>query len=281
MQAKQAQNNADAAVVEDFGREWQAFNQQQLVDADLQRAFDEYFRIFPFELVSQDSTGFDMGCGSGRWARLMAPRVGRLNCVDPSALALQQAAHNLSSQTNCSFENASVDDCALGDGSQDFGYCLGVLHHIPDTESGLKSCVRKLKPGAPFLLYLYYRFDNRPAWFRAVWRLSDMLRRPISRLPFPIKLFCSQVIAFTVYWPLSRAAGLLEKLGMNVSNIPLSVYRDKPVYSLRTDALDRFGTRLEKRYTRAEIQAMMVRAGLADIRFSDRMPFWVAVGVKI
>ncbi len=26
---------------------------------------------------------------------------------------------------------------------------------------------------APFLLYLYYAFDNRPAWFRALWMLGS------------------------------------------------------------------------------------------------------------
>jgi methylase of polypeptide subunit release factors len=26
-----------------------------------------------------------MGCGSGRWARFVAPHVGRLHCIDPSS----------------------------------------------------------------------------------------------------------------------------------------------------------------------------------------------------
>jgi len=47
---------------------------------------------------------------------------------------------------------------------------------------------------------------------------------------------------------------------------------------MRTDALDRFGTRLEQRFTRDEIAHMMEAAGLVDIRFSEKMPFWVAVG---
>jgi hypothetical protein len=49
---------------------------------------------------------------------------------------------------------------------------------------------------------------------------------------------------------------------------------------MRTDALDRFGTRLEQRFTRDEIKQMMHNAGLEDIRFSDSKPFWVAVGFK-
>ncbi len=195
-------------------------------------------------------------------------------------MALGQAKKNLARLDNCKFECASVTDCSLEDSSQDFGYCLGVLHHIPDTQSGLNDCVRKLKPEAPFLLYLYYRFDNRPAWFGLVWRLSDVLRKGISRLPFSIKLFVSQVLALSVYWPMSRLSLLLENLGFDVDNIPLSAYRDKSIYFLRTDALDRFGTRLEKRFTRSEIESMMHNAGLSNVSFSEESPFWVAVGTK-
>jgi len=49
---------------------------------------------------------------------------------------------------------------------------------------------------------------------------------------------------------------------------------------MRTDSRDRFGTPLEQRFTRSEIKAMMLAAGLEDINFSDRFPFWVAVGKK-
>jgi hypothetical protein len=49
---------------------------------------------------------------------------------------------------------------------------------------------------------------------------------------------------------------------------------------MRTDALDRFGTPLEQRFTRAQITKMMTAAGLENIRFSDGFPFWCAVGFK-
>ena len=274
-------SNVDHKVVADFGKEWQAFNQEALTGHDLQSAFDQYFGVFPFEKINTRSTGFDMGCGSGRWAKLIAPRVGHLHCVDPSAVALESAKENLGKFSNCDFECASVSESRIGDASQDFGYCLGVLHHVPDTMEGLRACARKLKSGAPFLLYLYYRFDNRPTWFKLVWKISDLARRAVSSLPFPVKLTICQVIALSVYWPLSRTSVVLENLGLNVSNIPLSDYRKKPLYTLRTDALDRFGTRLEKRFTQAEIQKMMIDAGFADIRFSQSPPFWVAVGTKL
>jgi hypothetical protein len=162
----------------------------------------------------------------------------------------------------------------------DFGYSLGVLHHMPDTAAAIASCARKLKRGAPLLLYLYYAFDNRPRWFRLAWQVSDVGRRVISRMPHGLRFATSQVLAASVYWPLARSARVLERLGVPVENVPLSIYRNRSFYGMQTDALDRFGTRLEQRFTRDEIRSMMEAAGLEKITFSEGMPHWCAIGQK-
>ncbi len=272
-------NNIDYKVVSDFGKEWQAFNHQDIDDESLQSAFNSYFYFFPFDEL-KNAVGFDMGCGSGRWAKFIAPRVGFLNCIDPSADALDQAKTNLENFENCSFECEGVDENSLIDGSQDFGYSLGVLHHIPDTSLALKACSRKLKSGAPFLLYLYYRFDNKPKSYYLLWKISDFVRKLVSRLPFLIKFCISQIIALFIYLPLARFALIAEKLGFDVTNFPLTWYRSEPFYILRTDALDRFGTRLEQRFTKEEITLMLKEAGFQKIQFSNREPFWTVLAYK-
>jgi hypothetical protein len=138
-----------------------------------------------------------------------------------------------------------------------------------------------LKPGAPFLVYLYYALDNRPAWFRALWRSTDAARRGVSRLPFRARYWLTQVVAALVYWPLARAARLAERLGLDrrwVELVPLSFYRSKPFYIMRNDALDRFGTRVEHRYTREELRCLMETSGLRDVTVSPDPPYWCAVG---
>ena len=270
--------NLDQSVVEGFGDEWSRFDQSALSADELESMFENYFHIFPWNTLPADAVGFDLGCGSGRWARLVAPRVGTLHLIDPSN-ALEVAKRNLSGQTNCQFHQASVDSIPLADGSCDFGYSLGVLHHIPDTEAGLRACVAKLKSGAPFLLYLYYRFDNRPLWFKALWKATDIGRSAVSKLPHGPRSVVSQIIAATIYFPLARASKLIERAGYDPKFLPLSQYRNNSFYTMRTDALDRFGTRLEKRFTKDEIRSMMENCGLADITFSDRS-FWTAVGFK-
>jgi ubiquinone/menaquinone biosynthesis C-methylase UbiE len=272
--------NIDRRTVEGFGEEWAAFTQEELGREEQQRLFDQYFSLFPFDRLSPDAEGFDLGCGTGRWAALVAERVGRLHCIDPAAKALAVARRRLASAPNVALHKRDVDRLPMPDGSQDFGYSIGVLHHIPDTGAALARCVAKLKPGAPFLVYIYYAFDNRPAWFRSIWKVSEIGRSGISRLPFGPRKAITGAIAALIYWPLARAASAAERLGRPVGNWPLAEYRYRSFYSMRTDALDRFGTRLEQRFTRDEIERMMQASGLEDIQFRDGPPFWVACGSK-
>jgi SAM-dependent methyltransferase len=271
--------DVDLKTVESFGDEWSRFDQSGLTPDEAERIFRAYFAVFPWEELPDDPEGFDMGCGTGRWARLVAPRVGTLHCIDPSS-ALEVARRNLKGFNNVEFHHASVAAPGIAQASQDFGYCLGVLHHVPDTEAGIYSCSQLLKPGAPFLIYLYYAFDNRPSWFRNLWKVSDELRKLIIRLPPEGKHTITNLIATFVYWPLARVSRLLESLGIDVHNFPLSSYRKCSFYTMRTDSRDRFGTPLEKRFTREQIESMMTAAGFTNIRFSEDAPYWVAVGTK-
>jgi SAM-dependent methyltransferase len=273
-------SNVDQKTVDGFGEEWTAFDQQRLGDREYAALFENYFAIFPFDRLPPNSEGFDLGCGTGRWALGVAPRVGMLHCFDPSPKALAVARRRLGHIGHVNFAEARADTMPLPDNSQDFGYSLGVLHHIPDTAAAMAAAVRKLKPSAPFLVYIYYAFDNRPVWFRWVWKSTEGARWLISRLPFTLRKTLTTIIAATVYWPLSRFALLLDRFGLDVANLPLSDYRHRAFYSLRTDALDRFGTRLEQRFTRNQIREMMRKAGLKDIEFHEGVPHWVACGVK-
>jgi SAM-dependent methyltransferase len=271
--------NFDASVVDGFGDEWSRFDQSSLSHAEWESLAEIYFELFPWSEMPQGAAGIDLGCGSGRWAKYAAPRVGMLHCVDASDAALAVARRTLANVQNVEFHRASVDHIPLPDASLDFAYSFGVLHHVPDTAAGIKQLVAKLKPGAPALLYLYYALENRPAWFRALWRLSNSLRFVISRLPHRLRYVASQLIAGLVYYPLARAAWLFERVGGKGDGLPLSAYRHRSFYVMRTDALDRFGTRLEQRFTKAQVTEMMTAAGLERIVFSERT-FWCAVGWK-
>ncbi len=271
-------NNKVDKVIEDFGSEWTSYTQEELSEEELRSIFDEYFRIVDLNALPEGCVAADVGCGSGRWAKFVAPNVAKLYCVEPSS-AIEVARRNLADVENVRFVNSDLESMPIDDGSLDFLYCLGVMHHVPDTQASILSCAAKLKPGGRMLAYLYYRFDARPIWFRALWRVSDVARRLISRLPHRMKLATTWAIAVLVYLPLARSSSVLERLGFDVTDFPLSYYRSKSVYTMKTDALDRFGTSLEHRFTQPEIRAMFERAGFEKIEFSPDKPFWCVTGV--
>ena len=276
-------NNLDVRIARGFGREWSTFRQDadHLSQAQRQAIFDDYFRIFPWHLLpSGGGVGLDVGCGTGRWSVLVAPRVAHLHLLDASAEALNVAKQNLRGIKNVSYHLRSVAAIPLPSRSLDFAFSLGVLHHLPDTQAAIAAIADKLKPNAPFLIYLYYALDNRPIWYRLLWHATNAARFVVSRLPHPLRLAFSHIVATLIYWPLARLARLLAGLGRSSTALPLAYYADKSFYVMRTDAYDRFCTRLEKRFRRSDIERMLMRAGFKNIVFSDAPPFWCAVGIK-
>ena len=76
--------NKDEKVIEEFGDEWTKFDYEALDEQKLEENFWQYFAIFPWDKLPKDAIGFDMGCGSGRWAKFVASKVHTLNCIEPS-----------------------------------------------------------------------------------------------------------------------------------------------------------------------------------------------------
>ena len=275
--------NIDKRVVDDFGFEWSIFeNEEELSNISLKEIWEDYFHIFPWNILPKGGgVGADIGCGSGRWAKFVAPKVKKLYLIDPSIDAIGVAKKNLSQFNNLEFSIASADSFSVDDESLDFAYSLGVLHHIPNTSQSFQSIAKKLKKGAPLLVYLYYSFDNKPAFHRYLWKFSDLIRIFISGLPSRSKYYISQAIAILVYWPIARLGYLLVKLGLDISDVwPLIYYSNKSFYFMKNDALDRFGTRLEHRFSKNEIKSLFLDNGFKDVKFSKREPYWCACGIK-
>ena len=184
-----SKDNYDHNVIDDFGNEWDNYDQSSVDPKELEKQFLEYFKIFSWSENIINGTGMDFGCGTGRWAKFVSEKVNILICIDASSKAINVTKRNIADKKNCYVIQGMIDSLPILDNSLDFAYSLGVLHHLPDTERAIKSCVSKLKPGAPFLIYLYYAFDNRPFWYSLIWKCTDIIRKIVSKLPFFLKYF--------------------------------------------------------------------------------------------
>ncbi|MBC7947563.1 MAG: class I SAM-dependent methyltransferase [Chitinophagaceae bacterium] len=275
-----ANNNIDKEVVKSFGDEWEKF--ESFEEKDLERTAAMYFDILDERHLNKNTYAMDMGCGTGRWTKIIADKVAFVEAVDPSS-AIFVADKLLKDKSNIRLTQASVDTLPFADNTFDFVMSIGVLHHIPDTQKAMSDCVKKVKKGGFFYTYLYYSLDNKGFFFKTFFGASDLLRKAVSKLPSGPKKAVCDGLAVVLYMPFVGAGRLFRKMGFKklANRIPLSIYQDQPFYIIRNDSLDRFGTKLEQRFSRIQVAEMMAKAGLKDIVVSPGMPYWHAVGTKM
>lgn len=270
--------NRDDHVISHFGGEWKAFN---YLDSDrleeVREQFAAYVSPLPNEFLQRGNHVIaDFGAGSGRWAHFLLDYASQLWLVEPGKESFTVLQQRFNKNDSVRLLNETVSENQVPGDSLDLAVSLGVLHHLPDTGLGIQDIFKKIKPGGYFLCYLYYSLENKPIIYRLIWNISDKFRFGISKLPYRPRRAVCEVIAVLVYLPLAKLSKLVEKVGRSSKNIPLHHYKDLNFYVMRNDAYDRFGTSLEKRFSKAQISEMIVKAGfdVATLKFSDVEPFW-------
>ena len=141
-------------------------------------------------------------------------------------------------------------ECSIRPGSQDFG-CVWVCF-ITFRKRGSVTWLRQaLETWSTDVALSLLQFWKSAAMVQASLGISNILRWGISKLPRGAKKVICEAIALIVYWPLAKFSLVVSKLGLNNSNLPLVDYAAKPFYQMRNDALDRFGTRIEQRFSKS------------------------------
>jgi SAM-dependent methyltransferase len=278
MENRKKSLNIDDEVVDHFGREWAKYN---YLNGLASEALDKQFMAYtsPINLEEFDnkySIAADFGAGSGRWAERLVPFFHKVYALEPSAAAVQVMKQKFSKEPRMMVLNENVEENSIPESSLDLAISLGVLHHIPDTCQAIFDVSKKIKSGGTFLCYLYYKIEDKPLCYRAIFRIVNVVRFLISRMPHVMRVLIAKLIAFSIYLPLARYSRFRLKSGKDVSNIPLHHYAEMPFIMLENDALDRFGTRLEQRFNKAEIEEMLGAANfdLNTLQFSEAEPFW-------
>ncbi|HET6991751.1 MAG TPA: class I SAM-dependent methyltransferase [Bacteroidia bacterium] len=270
--------NADEKTIDSFGAEWNRF--ASFTQEEIKSAGDSYFDIVTGEMLNENSTALDIGCGTGRWSKYISSRVKFVEAVDPGE-AILAAVPFTKSCGNVRITQAGYGNLPFEKGSFDFVFSLGVVHHLPDTQAAIGEAASMLKKGGWLLLYIYYSLDTRGRLFRFLFAVSDFFRKIISKFPKGLKFFTCELIAIFIYLPFVLFAKFIRLFGGNAwKKVPLSYYAGQPWKVIRNDSLDRFGTPLEKRFSKKEIETMLMNSGLGEIRFSENDPYWHVVARK-
>ena len=254
-----------------FGYEWTHFNDWR----PSSETFCDYFSNFDLEWL-RGRTVLDAGCGMGRHARQIAPFADTVVAVDFSN-AINEAARNVADQANVQCVQGDLTRLPVADNTFDFVFSMGVLHHIADTSGTLWGLVRALKPGGRLRLYLYWK---RTGFAGALLSVVALARKITVRLPFPVLRVLCWLLSVGLMAGVVLPYRLLLKLGVDVKDTwPLSVYTKYPFNVLYNDQFDRFSAPIEKRYSEAEVAALLESAGLREVRVFSRFG-WIGDGIK-
>ena len=285
MSAQRKDENVDQEVIISFGHEWEVFDYAETETDD---ALNAQFLAYssPIDLGqfnSSASVAADFGAGSGRWTSRLLPYFSTVYSLEPSEGANKVLKNKFASEVRVKILQETVGANSIPSKSLDLAMSLGVLHHIPDTGLAIRDVSSKIKSGGYFLCYLYYKLENKPFFYRGLFWASNSLRWVISRMPYAMRRLIARLLAGAIYLPLARTSKILRIRGKDVSNFPLHHYADMPFVMLQNDALDRFGTRLEQRFSKKDIISMLDIAGfdLSTLTFSEREPFWTFAVQKL
>ncbi len=273
-------DNIERNVVKSFGEEWQKF--QTFSDEVIAETAKIYFDVLDEQIINKNTYALDVGCGTGRWSKYLTSKVSFVEAIDPSN-AIFAADNLLTDVSNVRLAMASTDSIPFDDETFDFVMSVGVLHHIPDTQKAMADCVNKVKRGGYFYCYLYHSLESLSWFSKFLFFLSELLRKIVSKLPHKTKLIVCDILALVVYMPFIILGRLALFLGLKkmASKMPLKFYFDKSFFMIRNDSLDKFGTSLENRFSKLELEELMKNCGLTNIKMSSGIPLYHAVGRRV
>ncbi|MGW2325226.1 class I SAM-dependent methyltransferase [Streptomyces sp. NPDC001700] len=150
---------------------------------------DHYHPLLLKQIPAGARTALDVGCGTGRFARLLAARGLSVDGMDPNAAVIESAR---ATGGGPRYRQADVREAHLPDAHYDVISCIASLHHMPfDTVLTLR---KALAPGGILTVLGLYEI-NSPADF--VWafpaksllhaqRLLPRRHRPTPPVQIPL-----------------------------------------------------------------------------------------------
>jgi SAM-dependent methyltransferase len=236
-----------------FGYQWNRFSKTQLDSArGTTRSHDTFIERTGWKLADlRGKSVLDAGCGMGRFAEIAADAGADVHAIDLSS-AVEAAAGNLGARPNMTFYQADIFNLPFAEGSFDYIYSLGVLHHTPDTRRAFLALTKLLKPGGRISIWVY---SHRA--FRYYFG-SELLRPLTSRLPKPLLLSLCRV-AVPLYY-----VHKVPKLGI-VSTMILPTSHDADPAWRWLDTFDWYSPTFQWKHTHEEVRGWFAEAGLSDI----------------
>ena len=218
----------------------------------------------------QGKVVLDAGCGLGGFAEY-ARRWGARVVVGVDLSEAIDAAHDRL-DGRVELVQGDIYRLPLAPAAFDVAYSIGVLHHLPDPESGFRSVAAAVRPGGLVFAWVYGRENN--GWI--VYGLDPLRKHLFSRLPRPL-------LKWGVALPLAAIVRAFVMLARRVSSLPYGEYlrwlgRREFGYTHGV-VFDHLVAPVAHYVRRDEFEGWFRRAGLVEIRISWRnRNSWRGVG---
>jgi SAM-dependent methyltransferase len=186
----------------------------------------------------------------GRFSEVAAAAGAEVHAVDLSA-AVDAAHDNLDGRGNFSFYQADILNLPFMDGTFDYIYSIGVLHHTPNTKLAFQRLVPLLRPGGRIAIWVY----------STKLRLmigSEIMRPLTSRLPKPLLLELCRIAKPLYHLHRVPVIGLAS-----CALLPTSLDPDPEWRWL--DTFDWYSPRYQFKHTPEEVAGWFHDAGLIDL----------------
>lgn len=179
-----------AATAASFGWSWTYFKH---VDEKYAAQFLGWIAPVTREFF-RNKTVIEGGCGKGRHTKLAA----QWGALDVIGVDLSEAVETAFAATR-SLPNAHIVQADIYNlpvrRAFDYGFSIGVLHHLPDPRAGFRSVAAKVKAGGHLSAWVYGAENN--GWITRL--ISPLRERLTSRIDRTVLLHVSKVPTALMY----------------------------------------------------------------------------------
>ena len=265
-------------VINSFGEEWNEFKSITQSHYD---EFDSYFNDVDIQRLKGKIVA-DFGAGIGRWSYILSKKVLLKSIIISDASdAIFVARNNLREIENAIFLKFDIDQCPIKKEIIDFGFCLGVLHHLPYDLKDLQLCINNIYDCCKEnLYYVYWKFDQRSKLFKSIYYISNELRLFTIKIKnYSARKILSHILTLFVYYPFILINRFFNFIGLPIKNMPLVFYTNMNYSRIRQDAYDKYFTLIEYRYSKKDLNKIFLQK-YRVLRFSNKIPHWTFLAIK-
>jgi SAM-dependent methyltransferase len=239
--------------VQNFGFEWNLHARTQLDTSnsdESERAFRAKTGFTPEQLRGKRL--LDVGCGMGRFSDIASQWGATVVGIDLS-LAVEAAQRNLGARENVHIAQADIFQLPFREGTFDFIFSIGVLHHTPNTKAAFGNLPRLLRQKGKIAIWVYSSYG------RSQWRFSDFYRKFTPRLPKRLLYSLSYAAVPLYYVHAIPILGPFLRWLLPVSRHP------KPDWRV-LDTFDWYSPRYQWKHSYEQVFPWFEEQGLTEIR---------------